>query len=317
MEKEYGGYLTIELNSGQEYYRGSDVMAFNCARSAIAYVIQENNFSKLYLPVYMCESVRNRLIDKIEIQYYNINEAMEPEVETIENSAVIMIPNYFGIRDHDISRYDRFRHIIFDNTQAFFQKPIMRKGVFNVYSCRKFIGVCDGAYLIACDMDKKELIRYEPQFAGYMLDAVTYGTNNQYKMSLANEEQLERKEILGMSLLSQKILEGIDYLKIAEKRKRNFERVHQQLRNYNELSFEYIEECVPMVYPFLHESEFLRKELVDHKIYIPQWWKYILQGEQANEYEKYLCKYLLPLPIDQRYNDDDIYSIINVVKERL
>lgn len=317
MEKEYGGYLTIELNSGLEYYRGSDVMAFNCARSAIAYVIQENGFSKLYLPVYMCESVRKRLIDDIEIQYYNINKLMEPEVEKIEDSAVIMIPNYFGVRDHDIDRYGNIQHIIFDNTQAFFQIPIMREGVYNIYSCRKFLGVCDGAYLVGNEVKKKDIKRYEPKFVRYMLDAITYGTDELYEMSLANEEQLEQNEIYGISKLSQRILEGIDYKKIIERRKQNFQSIHQQLKDYNELSFTKLNECVPMVYPFLLQSETLRKKLIDNKIYVPQWWKYILQENQANEYEKYLCNYLFPLPIDQRYGIDDIYYIADIVKANI
>lgn len=317
MEKEYGGYLPIELNNGKEYYCDSDVMAFNCARSAIVYVIRENNFSKLYLPIYMCESVRDRLFDDIEIRYYNINKLMEPVLETVEDSAIIMIPSYFGVRAHDKNLLNRFPHIILDNTQAFFQEPIMREGIYNIYSCRKFFGVCDGAYLIGGDVVKKEIPRYEPKFAGYMLDAVTYGTNEMYKISLANEEQLEKKELYGMSHLSRKILEGINYQKIIEKRKRNFRSIHQQLKDFNELSFVWEEECVPMIYPFLFQSEVLRKKLLENRIYIPQWWKYILQEEQANEYEKYLCKYLLPLPIDQRYGIDDIRQIVDIVKTNM
>lgn len=317
MEKEYGGYLPIELNSGQEYYSGSEVMAFNCARSAIMYVLQENDFSKIYLPVYMCESVRTRLLDNIEVKCYNINESMEPMVETIEDSAVIMIPNYFGVKTHNSNLANRFRHIIFDNTQAFFQKPVMKDGVYNVYSCRKFFGVCDGAYLVGNDVTKKDIVRYEPKFAKYMLDAITYGTNALYKVSLANEEQLEENKIYGMSRLSQKILEGIDYEEIADRRKKNFLSIHQQLQDINELSLELGEGCVPMVYPFLFHSETMRKKLVDNKIYIPQWWKYILQEEQANEHERYLCEYLLPIPIDQRYENADIYHIVNIVKENM
>lgn len=35
--------------------------------------------------------------------------------------------------------------IILDNTQSFFQKPI--SGIDTIYSCRKYFGVPDGAYL--------------------------------------------------------------------------------------------------------------------------------------------------------------------------
>jgi len=39
----------------------------------------------------------------------------------------------------------RWKRIIFDNVQAFFQKPV--DGIDTVYSCRKFFGVPDGAYV--------------------------------------------------------------------------------------------------------------------------------------------------------------------------
>ncbi len=318
MEKEYGGYLPIELNNGKEYYCGLDVMAFNCARSAIAYIVKKNDYKKIYIPFYMCESVRDRLFDyDIEIQYYHINELMRPEIESIEDFAVIMIPNYFGVSNHDRDMMNQYKHIILDNTQAFFQEPIMGQNIYNIYSCRKFIGVCDGAYLVGSNVKKEDLRPYEPQFAGYMFDSITYGTNKMYEMSLKNEEQLEKSDIYGMSQLSQRILAGADYQEIIAKRRRNFLCIHEQLGDINELPVDLGESCVPMVYPFLCKNEYLRKNLIDNKIYVPQWWKYILEESGANEYEKYLCKYLLPLPIDQRYGIDDMKQIIHIIKTNM
>lgn len=316
MEKEYGGYLPIELNRGKEYYCGSNVMTFNCARNAIKYIVEKKGFNKIYIPFYMCESVRNRLSDKdIEISYYHINVSMKPEIDTIEDYAVIMIPDYFGIVKHNKETIKQYKHIIFDNTQAFFEEPVEGEYIYNVYSCRKFFGVCDGAYLVGPNIKKENLEPYKPEYARYMLDSITYGTNEIYKMSLKNEELLEERKILGMSKLSHKILEGIDYNNIKKRRRNNFQYVHKQLASSNELSINLEEGCVPMVYPYLIENEKLRAKLLESQIYVPQWWKYILKEEGANDFERYLCRYLIPLPIDQRYNIREMECILDVVKK--
>ena len=41
MEKEYGGYLPLELSKGRPYYTGEDVIALNAGRYAITYAIED------------------------------------------------------------------------------------------------------------------------------------------------------------------------------------------------------------------------------------------------------------------------------------
>ena len=50
MEKEYGGYLPLELSKGRPYYTGEDVIALNAGRYAITYAIEEAGWKKIYLP---------------------------------------------------------------------------------------------------------------------------------------------------------------------------------------------------------------------------------------------------------------------------
>ena len=39
-----------------------------------------------------------------------------------------------------------------------------------------------------------------------------------------------------------------------------------------------------------------------------------MQGEaKTNEFEKYLASYLIPLPIDQRYRQDDMVYIAEII----
>ncbi len=56
------------------------------------------------------------------------------------------------------------------------------------------------------------------------------------------------------------------------------------------------------------------REIVERKIYISRFWKHVLTNELANDFEKDLAEFLIPLPIDQRYETDDMDYIARMVK---
>ena len=74
-----------------------------------------------------------------------INEKQKNEI--CNGMCAIVVVNFYGVF-FPINDYCWIptRSLIIDNTQAFYEPP--RKGAYNVYSCRKFFGVSDGAYLI-------------------------------------------------------------------------------------------------------------------------------------------------------------------------
>lgn len=317
--KEYGGYIPLELNYGKEFYFEYNPMRFNCARSALLHVLKSGKFKKVYLPYYLCESVKVA-VERLDIQteYYNINILLQPEINSIEKEAIILITNYFGVLANKESYTDKYDNVIFDNTQAFFQTPIFKEGVYNIYSLRKFVGVCDGAYLIGAHIEHSEYDEYIPQYADYLTGAIVFGTNQCYAQELENEKQLEQSPVLGISKLSSRIAKSVDYVYVQDKRKQNYEILKTRLSKYNQMNFEWSGEGCPMVYPFLYHDKKMRKKLVDNKIYVPQWWKHVLDIEEANRYERELSEFLLPLPIDQRYSCsdmEDLARIVNRLKE--
>ena len=153
--KSYGGYLPLELNNNGEYYTENNIVRLNSARSAIVLAAQLEKKTILFIPIYLCESVKKYLERyNISIVYYNISETFLPIIseeqvkQIYSGNALILLINYYGILPEkilsDIVR--KYRNVIIDNTQAFFNSPI--KDAYCVYSCRKFIGVSDGAYLV-------------------------------------------------------------------------------------------------------------------------------------------------------------------------
>ena len=117
-----------------------------------------------------------------------------------------------------------------------------------------------------------------------------------------------------MPLLTKVILGSVDYESVIKKRKENFMVLHESLGSKNRLSFN-TESNTPSVYPYLCSNIKLRERLLERKIYISRFWKHVLTNELANDFEKDLAEFLIPLPIDQRYETDDMDYIARMVKQ--
>lgn len=203
---------------------------------------------------------------------------------------------------------ETFQNLIIDNTQGFFCDPI--KGAYNVYSCRKFFGVSDGAYLIKDGIGNYSFKRDKSSYrASFLLTAIETGSNISYKSFISSEEELSSSEILEMSSLTRSILGSIDYQTIKDRRVKNFKYLSNKLDKYNDIKPTLKDDTVPMVYPFVYKDGKLRQYLLNNKIYISQWWKYCINNKYSTEVEKIFSKFLLPLPIDQRY-DTNVMDIV-------
>ncbi len=325
--KEFGGYFPLDLKKGNEYYRtcGSyEVRSLNSGRSAIYEAIIDSGAKNIWLPIYLCSSVNELLTAvNVSIKYYNIDEDFMPVNITAYDDIVLYV-NYFGIQPEDkISAVvKKYRRVILDNTQAFFCKPV--ENAYNVYSCRKFFGVPDGSYLITDKFihEQKTLpggVSYAT--ALFMLKALDMSTNEAYRDSLDNEARIEKEGVCSMSKLTRSILASIDYEEYREQRRKNYGELCKSLNSINEIlppsPADINTYFAPMCYPLLIKSEGLRKYLVSNCIYVPQWWKSVISHPSANEWEKYISQYLLPLPVDHRYSAEDMRYIAEVIMNYL
>lgn len=319
--KEYGGYLPLEICKKNEYYRednGYTVWRVNSGRTAIVAALRSHDVNRVFIPYYNCHVVEDTLVHYgYSVVKYKINKDFMPILDDISQNDWIVYTDYFGIcKDQNKEKIiSLYKNVIFDNTQGFFSKPIIRDNIFNVYSCRKFFGVSDGAYIIS---NRKENIDnlYDVDLSwercAYLIKSYEVGTNGAYKDNLQSEESIGF-EIKLMSKFTQRLLGGIDYHSIKEKRKLNYNYLVKQLKNINELKLDIDDNVAPMVYPLLVHNDELRLHLINNKIYVPQWWKYLIEQLSDNDFEVELSKYLLPIPIDQRYSLRDMDEIVNII----
>jgi hypothetical protein len=317
-KKEIGGFLELELAEREEYHKGA--IRLNAARYCISQILKQNGFNVVYLPNYICDSVVNECKKaNVEIRFYNINQNFLPDkIIYLQANEVILYVNYFGVNNKNVDIMARkYENIIIDNTQAFFYKNILR-GPYYVYSARKFFGVSDGAYLYGdINIDEATLIDLSYERATYLLKRIDTNASNAYELFQKNETLLDDCGTKKMSQLTQKLLKSIDYDNIRLIRKNNFMFIHNMIGKLNKLSLDVNYVNGPMVYPLLIENEDIKAYLISNKVYVATYWNEVLNRQHVNIFEQDLVKKLIPIPLDQRYNLNDMKYICNLIMERL
>jgi hypothetical protein len=94
-------------------------------------------------------------------------------------------------------------------------------------------------------------------------------------------------------------------------RNHNFKFFHDKLGSKNKLPVPKFK--APLCYPFLSENgEHIREKLMDNRIYVAQYWPQVLTNTMSNDYDTFITKNLVCLPIDQRYDTSDLENVIKV-----
>ena len=313
-----GGYFELELRKGEEYYDAA--IRLNSGRNAFEYILSARNYKKVFLPFYSCD-VMLEPISRLNIEYafYHINEKLEPVFNfnlIAENETLVYI-NYFGVKSKAVKKLSNIcNNLIVDNAQAFFEKPIV--GIDTFYSPRKFFGVPDGALLYG-DFRLNPAFKKDNSLGrfGHLLGRIENSAEESYSAFIQNEKSLIGQPIKLMSDLTHNLLKNIDYERIVNIRKNNFNCLNKALSSINALDFHDEDFFAPMVYPFLTRQKNLRNYFIENKIYVAQYWPNVLEWCKKNDFEYNLAKCIIPLPIDQRYDENDMQRIIQLIKSKI
>lgn len=316
MQKEIGGYFELEEMSGEEYY--PELYKVNLGRTALLWLLEGRKYKKIILPYFLCESVVEICQNNhIETEFYHLDENLDilyPK-KTLNKDECLYLVNYYGqLTDNKILEYQKtYGNIIVDHTHAFFQRPL--EHVDTLYSCRKFWGVSDGAYLATdtvLDMDKPRDCSNKRM--GHILGRYDENAGTYYQDMLQNAAQYEGMEIRLMSRLTQNLLRGIDYEAGKKKRENNYRVLKEELNSKN--IFTEVTPEGPFVYPYYHEKgQGLRKWLAARKIFVPTYWRNVMQEQKPDSLEYRWASDILPLPCDQRYGSEEMRYIAASVKE--
>lgn len=317
---EIGSFIGLDLRDSFEYYPAENNIArLNSARAGIYHACRLFNCGSIHIPYYLCPTVNKFLsMHGITVKQYFINDNFEPIGLSQNKREAVLLVNYFGIIGSGKikSMANRFENVIIDNSAAFYSEPTV--GCLNVYSPRKFFGVPDGCYVIGNNADL-HVQDYEQDFssstASFLLKRLEYSTSETYGERMRNEERIDNSGVLKMSQLTKSLLSNIDYSYVKEKRQDNFRIAHNFFQKVNRFDPTLFKDCncVPMVYPLVIEKIDLNDKLKENKIFTGRWWNSVLSEVHINSFEAWLSKYMIPTPIDQRYDMNSISQIYNII----
>lgn len=310
--KEIGGYPSLEQFVHNEYY--TDVVAVNSARYALLYLLKAKKIQKLYLPYFLCDSVaRVCNLNHVAVEYYSISPDFLPIFEKeLQDNTYLYIVNIYGQLDASsvLRLKTKYHHIIWDNVQAFFQKPV--HGVDTIYSCRKFFGVPDGGYLSSTARLSEPLEADNSRDRmGYLLGRFEVSGSAYYAEYKATEEGFHETGLRAMSQLTHNLLGAIDYNAVRCRRNENYAVLSEALGKTNQLQLR--ADDGPYCYPYYCKNGMeAKRTLAKQGIYIPTFWPNVVA--LAPCLEKDYAENILPLPCDQRYDKNDMTQIYSAIK---
>ena len=322
---EIGSFLELQLPKGRELYKGdSDIARLNTGRMGIWHAFRVTGCKRIWIPIYQCDSIRDTLRAKgVEICFYHQDNSFNPiDIEVSDDDAVLLV-NYYGIMSS--SRMTElakpYKNAIIDCAQAFFCKPI--DGALTVYSCRKFVGVPDGSYVIGKNahlyVDEYPQC-YSSDTAAFLLKRIEYGCEGKgYEARSLNEHRIDSEDCMRMSKLTRSLMDAEDYDFNRSRRQENFEYAHNLFGGRNRINpTRYTDkDTVPMVYPLVVEDDSLLPRLIAAKHFQGHWWSYICDEQPADTFEHWLSRYVIPITIDQRYGKEELNYLSNVVNDKL
>lgn len=318
MIKPIGGYFEWEFPANNGSFPHSDGVLLNSGRHSLEYILKSlGAIKRLWIPYYTCDVVLQP-IERLGIPYsfYRINKNFTlAEDIVLAETEYIIYTNYFGLMDayckEMANRYGN--QLILDYAQAFFAPWIEGINVF--CSPRKFVGIPDGGIAHANSSTSFELHKGQSyDKCAHLLKRHDLTPMDGYNDFKESSRKIASSPLSSMSILTQKMLSSLDYEAIKQRRLTNFALLHTHLAASNELRIPSLDSIsCPMVYPYYTENSELRKRLISNQVFVATYWPNVFEWTKEGDIEYDLCKNIIPIPIDQRYGEEDMMRIIETI----
>lgn len=318
-DQAIGGYHALELPSISENV-ACGMIRTNSARSAIKLVLGSVDVRKVWLPAYTCDAVVDAARDVgVPIEFYKLDRNFEVEPSLrIKDDELILIVDYFGICNAAVKcSRSRFAHsqTIVDCSQSYFSEPA--EALATIYSPRKFFGLPDGGLLYSTDPRIKQPEQRDESSESRMAHLISRITNSPeaaYQQYIEAEGAISKLPMQGMSRLTERLLQSVDYQRARTIRTRNAQYLHERLGQYNQLNLNIDETVAPLCYPFLPNVKAASKaDLIKERVFVPTYWPEVLGRVDKGSFEWDLVTNGLFLPCDQRYSSVDMKRLIDIV----
>lgn len=323
MHEAMGGYFELELRRGHQPF--PDALAFNSARSGFQVLLRSRDVRRAFMPHFLCSVMPDAARSAgVEVIGYGLNDQLELVVlpQVGENDALVYV-DYFGLKTHyirDVLAEHFYGHLIVDNSQALFAAPL--EGVPTLYSPRKFVGVPDGGWLVngPAGIEQPEPGAFAGRFDA-LLGRVGDAPEAHYADFQKTEQALGLEGISGMSRVTARLLDSIDYDSVKTRRYSNFNRLHEALSAINRFGPAFGEHAGALCYPMLLENaadaSAVREALLKQRVFVPCYWREVLDNPATPPLERDMTERLLALPVDQRYGPLQMDRLASIIHQTL
>ena len=163
-------------------------------------------------------------------------------------------------------------------------------------------------------LTENKTVDYSAERMKHILGRYEHNAGTYYKDMLENAAKYDGMELRQMSKLTQNLLKAVDYDRAKKKREENY-RILGELLPSESIFNQTVPEG-PFAYPYFHADGMkLRRYLAEKKIFVPTYWKNIIENSETKSLEYTWAANILPLPCDQRYSVEDMKYMASVVRE--
>ena len=300
---------------------------------------------KVLIPAYTCQTVISPFIEAgWNCAFYGIRRTLridvpylEGLVDRIEPELVVVHP-FFGmdLNMEETAALRRIREkgvmIAVDLTQCIFSRQYLDFVDFYVGSYRKWFPIPDGAFLKVCHgssrpetpvTDNEEFVTWQSDAmylrARYfengdpLIKAVSIRLNKAADKVAENGIHPHR-----MSAFSSRLKQRQDDRDIQRRRTDNYAFLYNTLKPGSGFGFA-CEDLVgvttaPLYFPiFVDDRNALQRVLAEAAVYAPVLWPVEDNAVLINDDVRYIYDHLLAIPCDQRYDEEDIRRVAEVI----
>ena len=322
---------------------------YSLCREALTAIINkmQNSGKRVLIPAYTCGTVVTPFKEQAwNCFYYPIDKSLRIEVEETKKLAssqcfdLMIVHPYYGkdLNEEEIDLIKEVRatgcKIIVDLTQCIFSKQRLDFVDFYIGSYRKWFSIPDGGFMECTEISEyiDDSLKENDKFVSLQKDSMYlrgmyFDTDNEevkkisvrinkYAVGLVESEVAPHK----MSNVSLQLLEKEDKEGNQQQRFENYKYLFKNLQDLGscKLVCSNIGEVTsaPLYFVvYVNVRSQLQADLAAQHIYAPVIWPVSYDEVLINDTVKDIYNTILAIPIDQRYNQEDMDKIVRIIKQ--
>lgn len=321
---------------------------YSLCREALCVIAQHIHASNrvVLLPAYTCDTVITPFKEQgWTCVYYTVDLQLRIGTQNVldlyghYHASLIVVHPYYG-KDLNKVEVDLLNYlhgegckVVVDLTQCIFSTQKLQCVDYYVGSYRKWFAIPDGGYLEPKDGMEifDSALEYNDKFVTLQRDAMYlrgfyFQTDNEEVKNISRRLNKMAVEMTEFNIAPHKISEisctllaKEDKLDNQKRRYSNYKYLLDQLgviKDCQILCDNMVEvNSAPLYFMvYVNDRSDLQRDLAEHHIYAPVIWPVVYDEVLINDTIKFIYNHILAIPIDQRYDEQDMGTIVEIIK---